>query len=104
MEKMPVFGMVLEPFADWVPVNLPWEKTTLTSVNREHIVSTLVLKFSSGEIPSTFLNHTNKNMDSTVVIKLGSSELPKTFPKDTTRCNLGCYEFNVMLENLKTAL
>jgi len=104
MEKMPVFGIVLEPYTDWVPESLPWEKTTLTSVDRDHIISTLVLKFSSGEIPSTFPNHTNRNVDSTVVIKLGSSELPKTFPKNTTRYNLGCYEFNVMLENLKTAL
>jgi len=104
MEKMPVFGIVLEPYTDWVPVNLPWEKTTLTSVNREHIVSTLVLKFTSSEIPSTFLNHTTRNMDSTVVIKFGSSELPKAYPKNTARYNLGCYGFNVMLEKLKTAL
>jgi len=72
---MPVFKMVLKPYMGWVPESLPWEKTALTSVKRESIVSTLVLKF-------------------------GSSELPEAFPKNTTRCNLGCYEFNVMLENL----
>jgi len=60
-----------------MPENLRWEKATaLTSVNREHIVSTLVLKFSSSETPSAFLNHTTRNVDSTAAIKFGSSEIP----------------------------
>jgi len=69
--------MASGPYTSWVSGNLPWEKTkALTSVKREHIDSTLVLKFSSSETPSAFLNHTTRNVDSAAVIKFGSSAIP----------------------------